>query len=63
VQAGSPAAKLVRSGDILLTGITRREGLWAIQRDAILTGGWVVTHNGAEQVDAATARRWMSDLE
>lgn len=58
--AGSPAAKLVASGDIILTGARQRESCWAYQKGAATDGGWIVTNNGAEQVDAATAKRWIT---
>ena len=57
--AGSPAAKLVASGDIVLTNARQREGCWAFQKGAATDGGWIVTSSGAEQVDAATAKKWL----
>lgn len=57
--ADSPAAKLVASGDIVLTGARQRESCWAYQKGAATDGGWIVTNSGAEQVDAATAKRWI----
>ncbi len=57
--AGSPAAKLVASGDIVLTNARQRESCWAYQKGATTDGGWIVTNSGAEQVDAATAKKWL----
>lgn len=57
--AGSPAAKLVASQDVILTGSRHRESCWAYQKGATTDGGWIVTNNGAEQVDAVTAKRWL----
>lgn len=57
--AGSPAAKLVATEDIVLTGARQRESCWAYQKGATTDGGWIVTNSGAEQVDAATAKRWI----
>lgn len=57
--AGSPAAKLVATGDIVLTGARQRESCWAYQKGAATDGGWIVTNSGAEQVNAATAKRWL----
>jgi len=57
--AGSPAAKLVASGDIVLTGARQRESCWAYQKGAAADGGWIVTNSGAEQVNAVTAKRWL----
>lgn len=57
--AGSPAAKLVATDDIVLTGARQRESCWAYQKGATTDGGWIVTNSGAEQVDAATAKRWI----
>lgn len=57
--AGSPAARLVASGDIILTGARQRESCWAYQKGSATDGGWIVTNSGAEQVNAATAKRWI----
>jgi hypothetical protein len=53
VQAGSPAADLVKGNYIILTGATRRESIWAYEKNAPTQGGWVATQNGPEQVSAA----------
>lgn len=57
--SGSPAAKWVATGDIILTGAGQRESCWAYQKGATTDGGWIVTNSGPEQVDAATAKRWI----
>lgn len=57
--SGSPAAKLVATDDIVLTGARQRESCWAHQKGAATDGGWIVTNSGAELVDAATAARWI----
>jgi len=57
--SGSPAAKLVAAGDIVLTNARQRESCWAFQKGAATDGGWIVTNTGAEQVDAATAKKWL----
>jgi hypothetical protein len=53
VAARSPAAERVRSGAILLTGATRREGVWAYETRALTQGGLVVSQNGVETLSAA----------
>lgn len=53
-------ADAIADGTIILTGATTRESLWAYSKDAGTKGGWIVTNNGPEQVDAATAQRWIN---
>jgi len=52
--------EFLADGTIVLTGSTARESCWAYQKDSATNGGWIVTHTGPEQVDAATARRWIT---
>ena len=59
-QSGSKAFGLVESGDIVLTGATRRESCWAYEKDAAAKGGWIVLHTGPERVDAETAKKWLN---
>jgi hypothetical protein len=52
VQTNATAAGLVKSNDIILTGATTRESVWAYERNAPTQGGWIATQNGPEQVTA-----------
>lgn len=53
VAAGSPTAKLVKDGSIILTGATQRDAIWAFETRAILHGGFAVSQNGVETLTAA----------
>lgn len=52
VEANATAAGLVKNSDIILTGATTRESVWAYERNAPTQGGWIATQNGPEQVTA-----------
>ncbi|HJZ58744.1 MAG TPA: hypothetical protein VKE74_27625 [Gemmataceae bacterium] len=56
-QAESPAAKLVKSKAIVLTGARSREGVWAYEVKALQQGGLIAGSNGVEDVSAAELRR------
>ena len=51
------AARDFKSGDIILTGATKRESVWAFERKAPTKGGWITTQNGPEEVTAAEFAR------
>src|SRR5947209_5855439 len=51
--------KLIEDGDIILTGIRDREGLWAYVKDAPTKGGWVLTPNGPERLTAEEFKQRM----
>lgn len=51
--AKSPAAELVRTGAIYLTGATSRESVWAFEAQALMNGGLVANQNGVETLTAA----------
>jgi hypothetical protein len=53
IAAKSPAAELVRTGAIYLTGATTRESIWAFEAQALTQGGLVATQNGVETLSAA----------
>ena len=57
VQAKSRAADLVKSNDIILTGATQRESVWAYERKASKSGGWIASQNGTEEVTPAEFAR------
>jgi hypothetical protein len=57
VEAKSPAADLVRSGYIVLTGANTRESMWAYEANAPAKGGWIASQNGPEEVSAAEFAR------
>jgi predicted small lipoprotein YifL len=57
VQAGTPTAKLVNSGAIVLTGAQSREGVWAYEAKALEQGGMIVGPNGVETVTATELKR------
>jgi hypothetical protein len=57
VQAGSPAAGLVKNGAIVLTGTRNREGVWAYEAKALQQGGMVAGANGVEVVSAADLKQ------
>jgi hypothetical protein len=57
VKEKAAAAELVKSGDITLTGATKRESVWAFERKAPTKGGWIATQNGPEEVTAAEFAR------
>ena len=52
VQSGSPAAKLVQSRAIILTGTQSRESVWADEAKAATQGGMIAGPNGVETVTA-----------
>jgi hypothetical protein len=43
-------AKMIEEGDIILTGIRQREGVWAYPKDVLTNGGMIVTNQGVERV-------------
>jgi hypothetical protein len=53
VAANSPAAALVRSKAIILTGARTREEIWALDAAALQNGGLICGPNGVESVAAA----------
>ena len=57
VQSGSPAAKLVASRAIILTGAQTRESVWAYEAKAATQGGMIAGPNGVETVTAAELQR------
>jgi hypothetical protein len=57
VQAGSPAAGLVKSKAIVLTGAQTRESVWAYEAKALQQGGMAVGPNGVETVTAADLKQ------
>ncbi len=58
-KADPKLGKLIEDGDIILTGIRDREGLWAYVKDAPKIGGWVLTPNGPERLTAAEFQQRM----
>src|SRR5579859_207169 len=52
-KADPKLGKLIEDGEIILTGRTDREGLWAYVKDAPKIGGWVLTPNGPERLMTA----------
>ena len=59
--AKASAAELVKNNDIILTGTSKRESIWAYERKAPQQGGWIATQNGPEQVTAADFARRIKD--
>jgi hypothetical protein len=57
IQSGSPAAKLVESKAIILTGAQTRESVWAYEAKAATQGGLIASQNGVETVTADELRR------
>jgi hypothetical protein len=57
IQAKSPAAELVRSGAIILTGATSRESVWAFEANAAINGGLVASQNGVETLTVAELKQ------
>jgi len=53
-------AELVGDGTIVLHAARTREDVWAYERTAYDSRGWVLTSQGAEQMDAATLRQRLS---
>jgi hypothetical protein len=53
VEAKSPAADLVKSGSIVLTGARTRDSIWAYEKNALTNGGWVASPSGVETLTAA----------
>lgn len=56
-QAQAAALPLVVGGSITLTGATTRESVWAYETKAKLSGGWVASQNGVENMTAAELNR------
>jgi hypothetical protein len=59
-QADPKLGKLIEDGDIILTGIQDRDGLWAYVKDAPTKGGWVLTPAGPERITAEEFKRRMA---
>lgn len=57
VQAGSPAAKLVETGAIMLTGAKSRDSIWAYEAKTAFQGGMVAGPGGVETMTAAQLRQ------
>jgi hypothetical protein len=53
----SPAAAHVKSGAIVVHPARSREEVWAYEARALQQGGWMVTANGVEQVNANDLKR------
>lgn len=54
------AAKLVTAiedGSLILTGNTERESIWAYEKKATTSGGYVLSNNGIENLNAADAKK------
>jgi hypothetical protein len=49
--------QMLQDGSIVLTGLQKREGVWAYQKDAPTQGGWILTQNGEERLDAAEVKK------
>jgi hypothetical protein len=43
-------AEYIEEGWIILTGIKQREGVWAYEKEALTTRGFVVTNSGVEML-------------
>lgn len=39
-------SKLLEDGTLVLTGTTKRDGVWAYEKDAPTKGGWAITASG-----------------
>ena len=57
IAAKSPAAALVKDGAIILPDAKAREGVWAYEAQAYLSGGLVATSSGVETMTAAELKR------
>ena len=53
--------QMLQDGSIVLTGLQKREGVWAYQKDAPTLGGWVLSQNGEERLDAAEVKKRLTD--
>ena len=53
--------QMLQDGSIVLTGLQSREGIWAYQKDAPTQGGWVLSQNGEERLDAAEVKKRLMD--
>ena len=54
------AARLVKAiedGSLVLTGAGSRDEVWAYEKDASVNGGYVLTSNGVDKLDADAARK------
>jgi hypothetical protein len=58
-KADPKLGKRIDDGDIVLTGVTDREGLWAYAHDVPTIGGWVLTPSGPERITAEEFKKRM----
>jgi hypothetical protein len=49
--------KAIEDGSLVLTGPVNREGVWAYEKNAAESGGFVLSNNGVEKLDAAAAKK------
>jgi hypothetical protein len=53
--------KAIEDGSLVLTGATSREDVWAYDKDAPVNGGYVLTSNGVDKLDAEAAKKRIGD--
>jgi hypothetical protein len=53
--------KAIEDGSLVLTGATSRDDVWAYEKDAPVNGGYVLTSNGVDKLDAEAAKKRIGD--
>ncbi len=49
--------KAIEDGSLVLTGATSRDDVWAYEKNAPVSGGYVLTSNGVDKLDAEAAKK------
>jgi hypothetical protein len=49
--------KAIEDGSLVLTGAASRDDVWAYEKDAPVSGGYVLTSNGVDKLDAEAAKK------
>ena len=50
-------SEMLQDGSIVLTGIQKREGVWAYEKDAPTKGGFILSQNGVERLSAEEVKQ------
>jgi hypothetical protein len=56
-KAAANLVKAIEGGTLILTGTSNREDVWAYEKAAPEKGGWFLTSNGVERLDAQAAKK------
>ena len=53
--------EMLVDGSIILTGISKREGVWAYEKDAPSKGGFIITQSAVERLSAEEVKQRLAE--